>query len=991
MRFYEDHQQTSLGRQCPRSYYIPAGAARYELLNGTFNFAYFADGDSVDVQCVPCTDEITVPSTWQNTGYEHPNYVNVDYPHPIDPPYVPMVNPVGVYERKIMVEGIGRTYLVLEGVSSEAEIYIDGTFVGRTQGSHLQAEFDLTDHAAAGEHTLRIAVRKWCAGSYLEDQDAFRCHGIFRDLYILERPEGHLVDIDIRTQNNDTVLVTTAPDTAVTLYDGELLLAKGQTDSKGKVQFTVVNAKLWNAEQPQLYTLVLEKAGERIEQKVGFREIKVDGEGALRINGTAVKLKGVNHHDSTPHAGWVMTDKEILEDLMLMKELNINTVRTSHYPPTPRFLEYCDQLGLYVVLETDLESHGFTNRSGRWSGRNGYDMEYAGWPCQDPSWKAEFVDRMTRAYERDKNHASIIMWSTGNESGHGDNHVAMIEFLRSKQDGRLIHAEDASRAWDVRRKKLREAQRNYAVAKVLLENEEQAALALEHAQKWYDRATQDLKRLDVYSRMYPSFADVERWAQGEVNLPIFLCEYSHAMGNGPGDVWNYMELVYQYPRYIGGCIWEWCDHAVWDQGAYRYGGDYNEMTHDGNFCCDGMVFPGRSLKAGSLEIKAAYAPFRFHYQNGKYVVQNLFDFTSIKGCELLCKISVDGQVIAEQTPDADIPPHGVAEIELKCALPERCTLGAYIELSLRKGGKELGTLQEALPVPVEDLMPTGEPVKLTRDGRFVSAAGKHFAYRFDQYSGMPTSLVVDGQEQLLAPAKLTAFRAPIDNERKIRVFWEKRVGNNTGAENLERIFTHVYNTEICGNVLTFELSLAGISRTPFLKAKLQYTLFADGAVKAELTGEIKEDCIWLPRLGFEFALKEQDLPFSYFGRGPAENYCDMCHCATVGQYQSCARQEYVPYIRPQEHGNHIDVRRLSIGALAFHGAPTFEANVSMYSTEQLYAAEHTDELTAPFATHLRIDYKGSGIGSASCGTELSECYRLQEKKIKFAFSFAPKK
>ena len=973
MRFYEDPQNTHIARLQGRSYYIPKGQAQYTLLNGEFFFGYFADGDSVDVARAVCSDTVTVPSTWQSLGYESHNYCNVDYPHPVDPPYVPMVNPLGIYERKIKIKGVGKTYLVMEGVSSEAEVYVDGEFVGRTQGSHLQAEFDLSEVTPVGEHTLRIAVRKWCAGSYLEDQDAFRCHGIFRDIYLLERPVGHLVDIDIRTKNNERVEILTAPDTTVTLWDGEQKLGQGVTDTEGKVNFAVSNAKLWNAEHPYLYTLEFSKAGEIITQQFGFRVISISGKNEICINGVAVKLKGVNHHDSTPHSGWVMSDEEILNDLHLMKELNINTVRTSHYPPSPRFLQYCDQLGLYVVLETDLETHGFSLRNGVYDFNRYYDVEDGIWPCQDVRWKKEYTDRMERAYQRDKNHPCVFMWSLGNESGHGDNHVAMVELLRAKTDGRLIHAEDASRAWVVRKKK-------YAEAKP----EE-----LAFASKWLERATEDQQRLDVFSNMYAAPQQIEKWLQGEVNQPIFLCEYAHAMGNGPGGVWDYMDLMYRYPAFVGGCIWEWCDHAVDVDGVYRYGGDFDELTHDGNFCCDGMVFADRTLKAGSLGIKAAYAPFRFRYEKGKCLIQNLFDFTSLKEFNLVCKVKVDGKEIEKREFCLDIAPHEQMWVDMEFDAPQCCALGGFMELSLYRGENCLGILEQDLKIPVCAPKKAAERLSPIKEGRFISVFGKDFAYRFDSYTGMPCSISLCGEEKLLKPAALTAFRAPTDNDRKIRKYWLKERGDYREGENLNVIFPHVYDTEMQENRLSFDLSLAGISRTPFFKGRVEYAFFADGNVQVSLKGEIKEHCVWLPRLGFEFSLCQKNLPFAYFGKGPMENYRDMHHHTTTGYYQSKASAEYVPYIRPQEHGNHIGVRLLEIDGLQFYSTTGFEASVSCFDAYELNKAEHTDELPESSATHLRIDYKNSGLGSASCGPELDKQYRLDEKEVAFDFSFAP--
>jgi len=983
MRIYENQELTSVRRCAPRSYYIPEGQSIYNLLNGEFAFCYHKDGDSVDVKTVPCTDTVTVPSTWQNTGIEEPNYTNVDYPYPVDPPYVPMENPVGVYEKEIEVVGVGRTYLVLEGVSSMAEIYLNGSFVGFTQGSHLQAEFDITEFVSVGKNTLRIAVRKWCAGSYLEDQDFFRCNGIFRDIYILERPEGHLVDIDIRTENSGLIIVTTASDTALTLLRGETVLASAITDEEGKATISIAAPILWNAEKPFLYTMILEKAGERITQRIGFREICINSQNALCINGTPVKLKGVNHHDTTPHGGWVMTDEELWQDLSLMKELNINCVRTSHYPPTPKFLEMCDEIGMYVVLETDIETHGFCHRHGAALHKRGYDVEHPDWICMHPEWKKEYVERMARAYERDKNHASIFMWSTGNESGHGDNHVAMIEYLKEKKDGRLIHAEDASRAWATRKSNLIRAQRNHRIAELLGENEREAASELTAARALFDRAVEDAHRTDVHSRMYLALDKVKDYCEGEIDQPLFLCEYSHAMGNGPGDVWDYMELMYRYPNFVGGCIWEWADHAVYRDGAYRYGGDFpGELTHDSNFCCDGMVFPDRSLKAGTLEIKQAYAPFRAKYVGGNLEIRNLFDFTSFEECEIDWRVQADGNEIGSGVLELNTAPHESSVLNL--SIPRfDWKLGGFLELTLKKDGKILGTASQRL-TPMPESAPKGEALLLEKtENGDVIARGKDFFYRLSHKTGMFDSILLNGVEKLAAPMELTAFRAPIDNERKEKEMWQK-IGLDRNSENLNLQFTHVYSLEAEDNVATAEISLAGISRAPFFRGKLEYTFYVDGNVDIKLIGNVKEKCVWLQRFGFEMSLAEGNLPFDYYGKGPGENYVDMCHHTRVDRFRSTAAEEYVPYIRPQEHGNHTEVQELNIGGLTFVGAPTFECNVSLYSTAALTAAEHTDELIPDGHTHLRLDYKNSGIGSASCGPKLEERYRLKEKQIDFS-------
>lgn len=441
MRIYENPKSTSENRLNARSWYIPEGSCKQIMLNGEWRFAFFENGDRAGN--IEEWETIEVPSCWQLKGYENPNYTNINYPFPCDPPYVPDINPTGVYERSFQIEdGSLETYFVFEGVSSEAELYINGKYVGRTQGSRLTAEFDITEFVSSGTNTARVYVRKWCCGSYLEDQDAFRYNGIFRDVYVLSRPHGHIFDIDIKTEEND-IICTADAEFSAELYDGDALIERRDSVG-GKAVFTVNEPSLWTAETPYLYTVKLYAAGEIITRKIGFRTIKISSDYELLINGTPVKLKGVNHHDTDPYKGWTMSEEDYVRDLKLMKELNINTVRTSHYPPAPKFLDYCDEMGFYVILECDIETHGFVRRYANIGYK--FDTENGDWPCVEEMWKKEFLDRIERTYERDKIHTSVIMWSTGNESAYGVNQAAQIDWLKSRDKIRLAHCEDASRA-----------------------------------------------------------------------------------------------------------------------------------------------------------------------------------------------------------------------------------------------------------------------------------------------------------------------------------------------------------------------------------------------------------------------------------------------------------------------------------------------------------------------------------------------------------------
>lgn len=942
MRFYEDLKKISENRLNQRCYYIPQGISKYTSLNGTWKFKFFKRDIDADIARGEW-DEIPVPSCWQLHGYEKPNYTNINYPYPTDPPYVPDDNPCGIYQREFeIIDDSMMHYFVLEGVSSCARVWINDQYIGYTQGSHLQAEFDITKAVRKGRNTVRIQVLKWCSGSYLEDQDFFRFNGIFRDVYVLSRPKGHINDIFIRT-DGCTVFADFDGQANVLLFDGEKLLSKA--NALNTVKFVVDNPKMWNAEQPYLYRLEFECNNEKIVQHFGFRTITVSNKGELLINGKAVKLKGVNHHDTHPHNGWCMTEDELRQDLLLMKKLNINTVRTAHYPPHPKFLDMCDELGFYVVLETDLETHGFVRRYANVQYR--YDVESPDWPCNDPKWLDSFMDRMIRAVERDKNHVSIIMWSTGNESGHGPNHMEMINWTKKRDSSRLIHCEDASREGES-----------------------------DHA--------------DVFSAMYMSIGNMEEYALDDTKKqPMFLCEYSHAMGNGPGDVCDYWDIINKYPKLIGGCVWEWCDHTVVVDGVQKYGGDWNELTHDGNFCCDGMVFSDRSLKAGSLEVKTAYQPMKTDYKDGNLHITNLLDFTNLDTYEFKFEIQVDEKVIQTKTLRVNVEPAQTVILPLELNVPESCRLGCYINTYLvDQQGEVMAQCQHLLQTQVVSFVNDSPLLELFEDERNIYAAGDGFEYTFSKQYGNFSSIKINNREQLLDVIRLTAWRAPTDNDRKIKYLWGKY--DEWRGENLNVAFSKVYSCNIEDGFIKVEASLAGISRMPFFRYVLTVEIRQNGSIKWALTGKVRQNCVWLPRLGFEFKTQYANDKFWYYGMGPKESYCDMYRHAKMGWYESDAKSEYVPYVMPQEHGNHTQTKKLRLqSGMTFYADNVFDFRVSHYSTEQLDLAQHTDELREDNATHVRIDYKVSGLGSNSCGPELLEKYRLNEKDINFSMIMIP--
>ena len=955
MRFYENPQKTSENRLKQRAYYIPENQNAYTLLNGTWRFRYYARDVDLEKE-ITQWEQIDVPSCWQVRGYEQPNYTNLRFPFPVDPPYVPDDNPCGVYEREFEIScPEGKFYFVFEGVASAGALYINGSYVGFTTGNHLQAEFDITEFVRKGTNTVRVVVYKWACTSYLEDQDCFRFNGIFRDVYLLHRPEGHITDLDIAVQDNG-FQVRFDGTAELTLLDGDKVLER--KTASGQAAFEVAKPHLWNAEDPYLYTLVIESRGERITQRVGLRTVGISSKGELLINGVPVKLQGVNHHDTHPVNGWTMSDGEILQDLQLMKSLNVNCIRTSHYPPTPKFLNYCDELGFYVVLETDLESHGFCKRYGHGEKDPGYDIECRDWPGQKPEWKEEHVERMVRAVERDKNHPSIIMWSTGNEAGYGENHKAMMAWLRSRDQSRLIHNECASRK---------------------ASNKDRP----EYFHERYDA--------DVFSRMYLSVETCRNYCEDEsLTQPLFLCEYSHSMGNGPGDICDYWRLIDEQPKFIGGCVWEWADHAVLDDGVYKYGGDWEtELTHDGNFCCDGIVFPDRSLKAGSLEMKQAYQPMRVSLEDGCLQIRNRFSFRNLSDYILHYQLVCDGVTLAERESVLDLAPQGVVRIPVPGGIPAICQYGCYVNLRLvDSSGNEVAVSQVDLGVPVKEFEISRQPAQLIEDEKSVIAKGAHFEYLFSKHYGTFVSIKIDGQERLASPMRISAFRAPTDNERGVKKHWIKSVGNP--SENLDRSFCKIYSVETFPGKIVTKGSLSGVSVMPCLHFTQTVQISVDGAVEFIVDAQVDPEAFWLPRFGYEFALNDPDAAFRYYGMGPGETYIDLSNYASYGLWSSTAAGEFVPYIRPQEHGNHFGVRHLAFElGLEFLADRPFECNVSQYDAKALFNTRHVAELLKDGMTHVRIDYKDSGIGSNSCGPVLMEKYRLDEKQIHFRFLMRP--
>ncbi len=929
MRKYERLDLIHENTLKPRAHYIPydtiekakAGVKEasefYTCLNGEWDFAYFER----DIDCpeeIENWDRVEVPSCWQTTGYEKPYYTNVNYPYPVDPPYVPDDNPVGVYKRTVTVSEKNaemENYIVFEGVAPCFELFVNGSYVGFSTVSHSTSEFKLD--LTCGENEILVKVYKWCVSSYMEDQDFFRNNGIFRDVYLLSRPAGHLFDIAVGF------------DAKGIYYDGDFTVF--DADMK---ETSLENPVLWNAEKPYLYTVIIEHAGEFIPIKIGMRDQSVSDAGELLINGTSVKLKGINHHDTNPKRGYVLSYEEMKNELLLMKKLNINAIRTSHYPPQPAFLELCDELGFYVIDEADIETHGFDSR-GLVPGLDESEI----WPCRNSAWRHLFIDRAERLFERDKNHTCVIMWSMGNEANRGENFDEMSRFIKKRDTEvkgirRLVHYEGA------------------------------------FARETFEK---DPEYVDVVSRMYYTAPQMLEYKERTGDKrPLFLCEYSHAMGNGPGDVTDYWDVIYEQPGFIGGCVWEWADHAMPDSdGRLCYGGDFGEETHDGNFCCDGLVFADRTVKAGSLEVKYAYQPIKTELCGNVITLLNRYDFTDLSEFEFKWSVTADGETVYSGSFATPLMPHTAEKIELPFDIP-KSSLGAYLDISMQdKDGYEVAFSQHKLAdAAALDTPADGASVKLS--GEFAEISGKDFCYKFNMHYGYIEKL----DDYLTSPMRLTVWKAPTDNERNMLPKW---IG-----QKYDKVHSKIYDVKVSGNKITVAGGLAPVAREPLFKYTAVYSFFADGRIDVELSGEFDDQKPFLPRLGFEFVTNEKE--FTYFGYGPHEAYIDMHHGSKMGMYKSSAAAEYVDYIKPQEHGGHYNTKLLKMGSYEFISQQGMEINVSEYSKEELGSKMHNFELEKSGLTHVRIDYKVSGIGSGSCGPQLMEKYQLKDKLVHFKFS-----
>ena len=1004
-RYYENLNVLHENTMPARAYYIPASkrmdnlmehreeSDRMQLLNGTWKFQYY--NSIYDIQesffekdyDTEKFDEIQVPSVWQMEGYDTHQYTNIRYPFPFDPPYVPQDIPCGAYVHTFVYhkdENAPKALLNFEGVDSCFYVWINGSYVGYSQVSHMTSEFDITDLLQDGENTIAVLVMKWCDGSYLEDQDKFRMSGIFRDVYILKRPEQAISDYYIKTKIEDLfatveldVKFYSSANVKVSIEDKNgAVVAVGSIAEEGIAVLEIASPELWNTENPYLYKLILETENEVIVDHIALRKIEIKDQ-VIYLNGQKIKFRGVNRHDSDPVTGFTISVEQLTTDLTLMKQHNFNAIRSSHYPNSPFFYEMCDKYGFMVIDEADIEAHGpfmlyrkedtDYNRFKRWNEKI----------ADDPAWEAAIVDRVKLMVERDKNRFCIVMWSMGNESAYGCNFEKALAWTKKFDPDRITQYESAR-------------YRNYD-------------------------EIYDYSNLDVYSRMYPALSEIQEYLDKDGSKPFLLVEYCHSMGNGPGDFEDYFQMIQDNDKMCGGFVWEWCDHAIAHGTAengktiYAYGGDHGEEIHDGNFCMDGLVYPDRTVHTGLLEYKNVYRPVRvvsYDKESGELVLHNYMDFDDLKDyVKISYELTQDGLVISKgKLAEVSVAPHSEGKTDLKVNVQEngKCYLKLIYHLK-----KEMPLLEEnhilgfdEIEVSQKDAKcqlaekwlektATDSELQVNEDDTQIHIKGREFAYTIDRRTALFTEMKFAGREYLNHPMELNIWRAPTDNDMYIKAEWKKA--------HYDKAYTRAYTTEVVqgkhGVKIVSHASVVAETVQKILDVTITWKIDASGKIDADIEAAKDGEFPDLPRFGVRMFLDKKLSDARYFGMGPKESYRDKHQASSHGLYRANVRDLHEDYIRPQENGSHYDCGYVELNnsryGMAAFSESTFSFNASYYTQEELEKKTHNYELAESDSVVLCVDYALNGIGSNSCGPVVLDQYRFNDVLFRFQFTLVP--
>lgn len=1004
MKTWENHQIDGINRMPARAHFLTFPSKEKALLNnnrythafknlnGVWKFMfldapeYSPEGFFNSDFDVTKMDDITVPGNWQLQGYGKMHYSDLWYNFPINPPYVPTENPTGIYKRTFFVEESYRDKKIIIrfcGVDSAYHLWINGKEVGYSKVARNESEFDITDLIRVGEENdVTVRVYQWSDGTYLEDQDMWWESGIFRDVELIGVPKDGINDYKVIADLDDEykngifkveAFLRTTKEVNVTfeLVDaGEnTVFTKTVVAKEGKacIDEVIADVNHWTAETPYLYKLFMtvEDDGQIVEvipQNVGFRNIRLNGETFL-VNGVAIKFKGVNRHDYSPQNGRVVSREEIEKDIILMKQFNINAIRTSHYPNSYYLYDLCDEYGMYLIAETDLECHGFELTG-----------DYK-WITDDPSWELAYVSRMTRMIERDKNHPAIIFWSLGNESAFGCNFRKMTDVAHEMDPTRLVHYEGDF----------------------------------------------DVESADVYSTMYTWIENPKKpYLMKDIieksKKPHVHCEYCHAMGNGPGNLKDYQDLVYAHDKLQGGFVWEWFDHGIESftesgEKYYRYGGDFGDDPSNKDFCIDGLIMPDRTPSPGLYEYKKVIEPITttaVDIQKGIINLLSRYDFANLDRFNLVYKVMEDDVILQtgfmavpsiEARANKDITlPYDLSAIKAKPGAHYYVNISYQLreDTSYASSGHELATAQFELPLYKEGIVVRPEGIlNVEKEHTTLHVKGANFSLDFNLVNGNLMNIVRDGMQVLSKGPRLTLWRAPISNDMEIIDKLKKVYFLHLEHEVVMNIDYHME-----GNILKVEVDTINSTTNSawHFKTKYVYTVCPSGDILIDVEGtpsgrvDLAPDM--LPRIGVSMHLDKSMEHVRYFGMGPGENYADSKEAAQMGLYANTVDGLFTNYVIPQENGNHMGCKWVSMtndrgmGLLASTEGD-FNFSASWYEDKDLDDAKHTCDLVKRDYIVFNVDYKQNALGTNSCGQWQLDKYRAKFEDFKLSFRLTP--
>lgn len=1004
MKTWENHQIDGINRMPARAHFLTFPSKEKALLNnnrythafknlnGVWKFMfldapeYSPEGFFNSDLDVTKMDDITVPGNWQLQGYGKMHYSDLWYNFPINPPYVPTENPTGIYKRTFFVEESYRDKKIIIrfcGVDSAYHLWINGKEVGYSKVARNESEFDITDIIRVGEENdVTVRVYQWSDGTYLEDQDMWWESGIFRDVELIGVPKDGINDYKVIADLDDEykngifkveAFLRTTKEVNVTfeLVDaGEnTVFTKTVVAKEGKacIDEVIADVNHWTAETPYLYKLFMtvEDDGQIVEvipQNVGFRNIRLNGETFL-VNGVAIKFKGVNRHDYSPQNGRVVSREEIEKDIILMKQFNINAIRTSHYPNSYYLYDLCDEYGMYLIAETDLECHGFELTG-----------DYK-WITDDPSWELAYVSRMTRMIERDKNHPAIIFWSLGNESAFGCNFRKMTDVAHEMDPTRLVHYEGDF----------------------------------------------DVESADVYSTMYTWIENPKKpYLMKDIieksKKPHVHCEYCHAMGNGPGNLKDYQDLVYAHDKLQGGFVWEWFDHGIESftesgEKYYRYGGDFGDDPSNKDFCIDGLIMPDRTPSPGLYEYKKVIEPITttaVDIQKGIINLLSRYDFANLDRFNLVYKVMEDDVILQtgfmavpsiEARANKDITlPYDLSAIKVKPGAHYYVNISYQLreDTSYASSGHELATAQFELPLYKEGIVVRPEGIlNVEKEHTTLHVKGANFSLDFNLVNGNLMNIVRDGMQVLSKGPRLTLWRAPISNDMEIIDKLKKVYFLHLEHEVVMNIDYHME-----GNILKVEVDTINSTTNSawHFKTKYVYTVCPSGDILIDVEGtpsgrvDLAPDM--LPRIGVSMHLDKSMEHVRYFGMGPGENYADSKEAAQMGLYANTVDGLFTNYVIPQENGNHMGCKWVSMtndrgmGLLASTEGD-FNFSASWYEDKDLDDAKHTCDLVKRDYIVFNVDYKQNALGTNSCGQWQLDKYRAKFEDFKLSFRLTP--